>query len=127
VNTNNVFRGFGGTCEARNNGDAVVRYDQLAKRWLIVMPIFSRATERPDQPPVWTARGASVREPDGQTQSAGPAVTLFSNSRTAPNPAPAPAPNPASQDTSGTNPKGSLFHLLRGQHVRRSTRVVLSI
>ncbi len=31
VNTNNVFRGFGGTCEARNNGDAVVRYDQLAK------------------------------------------------------------------------------------------------
>ena len=47
VNTNNVFRGFGGTCEARNNGDAVVRYDQLAKRWLIVMPIFSRAAERP--------------------------------------------------------------------------------
>ena len=31
VNTNNVFRGFGGTCEARNNGDAVVRYDQLAQ------------------------------------------------------------------------------------------------
>lgn len=29
VNTNNVFRGFGGSCEARNNGDAVVRYDQL--------------------------------------------------------------------------------------------------
>ena len=25
VNTNNVFRGFGGRCEARNNGDAVVR------------------------------------------------------------------------------------------------------
>ena len=42
VNTNNVFRGFGGTCEARNNGDAVVRYDQLARRWLIVMPIFSQ-------------------------------------------------------------------------------------
>ena len=46
MNTNNVFRGFGGTCEARNNGDAVVRYDQLANRWLIVMPIFSRAAER---------------------------------------------------------------------------------
>ena len=42
VNTNNVFRGFGGACEARNNGDAVVRYDQLANRWLIVMPIFSQ-------------------------------------------------------------------------------------
>src|ERR1051325_3452957 len=39
VNTNNVFRNFGGTCEARNNGDAVVRYDQIANRWLIVMPI----------------------------------------------------------------------------------------
>ncbi len=50
VNTNNVFRGFGGTCEARNNGDAVVRYDQLARRWLIVMPIFGRADPRPDQP-----------------------------------------------------------------------------
>ena len=40
--TNTVFKGFGGTCEARNNGDAVVRYDQLAHRWLIVMPIFRR-------------------------------------------------------------------------------------
>ena len=27
VNTNNVFKGFGGQCEASNNGDAVVRYD----------------------------------------------------------------------------------------------------
>ncbi|MEX2154343.1 MAG: hypothetical protein WD825_13470 [Gemmatimonadaceae bacterium] len=42
VSTNNVFREFGGPCERRNNGDAVVRYDQLANRWLIVMPIFSR-------------------------------------------------------------------------------------
>ena len=43
VPTNTVFAGFGGTCEARNNGDTVVRYDQLADRWLIVMPIFRRA------------------------------------------------------------------------------------
>ena len=43
VPTNNVFKGFGGPCEATNNGDAVVRYDQLADRWLIVMPIFRRA------------------------------------------------------------------------------------
>jgi hypothetical protein len=42
VPTNAVWAGFGGVCEARNNGDAVVRYDQLAGRWLIVMPIFSR-------------------------------------------------------------------------------------
>jgi hypothetical protein len=40
VATNMVFAGFGGVCDARNNGDAVVRYDQLAGRWLIVMPIF---------------------------------------------------------------------------------------
>src|SRR5690606_11181802 len=42
VNTNNVFKGFGGPCERINNGDAVVRYDQLADRWLIVMPTFRR-------------------------------------------------------------------------------------
>ena len=35
VETRNVFRGFGGPCEQRNNGDAVARYDQLADRWLI--------------------------------------------------------------------------------------------
>ena len=32
VPTNSLFKGFGGVCEARNNGDAVVRYDQLAGR-----------------------------------------------------------------------------------------------
>lgn len=42
VPTRSVWAGFGGVCEARNNGDAVVRYDQLGGRWLIVMPIFSR-------------------------------------------------------------------------------------
>ena len=41
VTTNNVFSGFG-ECGELNNGDAVVRYDQLADRWLIVMPIFRR-------------------------------------------------------------------------------------
>ena len=46
IATNTAFAGFGGVCEARPNGDAVVRYDQLAERWLIVMPIFRRAVER---------------------------------------------------------------------------------
>lgn len=50
VNTNNVFRGFGGPCEEINNGDAVVRYDQLADRWLIVMPIFRRLPPREIEP-----------------------------------------------------------------------------
>ncbi|MBM4193998.1 MAG: hypothetical protein FJ202_06405 [Gemmatimonadetes bacterium] len=40
--TNAFFQGVGGQCEARNNGDAVVKYDQLADRWLVVMPIFRR-------------------------------------------------------------------------------------
>jgi hypothetical protein len=48
VETRNVFKTFGGPCEQRNNGDAVVRYDQLANRWLIVMPIFSRITDQED-------------------------------------------------------------------------------
>ncbi len=50
VETRNVFKGFGGPCELRNNGDAVVRYDQLARRWLIVMPIFSRVPKRAVEP-----------------------------------------------------------------------------
>ncbi|MBP6824545.1 MAG: hypothetical protein KA368_23575, partial [Acidobacteria bacterium] len=50
VPNNTVFKGFGGACEATNNGDTVVRYDQLADRWLIVMPTFRRGEPRPDQP-----------------------------------------------------------------------------
>jgi len=42
VPTNQIWAGFGGRCEPRPNGDAVVRYDQLAARWLFVMPIFRR-------------------------------------------------------------------------------------
>jgi hypothetical protein len=40
--TNAVFAGFGGACEAIVSGDAVIRYDQLAHRWLLVLPIFRR-------------------------------------------------------------------------------------
>ncbi|HEU4988517.1 MAG TPA: hypothetical protein VFT41_01890 [Gemmatimonadaceae bacterium] len=50
VPTNEIFRGFGGACEARPNGDAVVRYDQLANRWLIVMPIFRRIDDASHEP-----------------------------------------------------------------------------
>src|SRR3954452_11709321 len=67
IATNTVFAGFGGVCEARPNGDAVVRYDQLARRWLIVMPIFRRAVVRAD--------GASVdaRVPAAPGEAARPA------------------------------------------------------
>jgi len=77
VPTNTVFHGFGGSCEARNNGDAVVRYDQLAGRWLVVMPIFRRAPARPDQPVNWTADGGTYVSPPGVPGQPGPAAPLF--------------------------------------------------
>jgi hypothetical protein len=77
VATNNVFRGFGGTCEATNNGDAVVRYDQLADRWLIVMPIFRRAAARPDQPGEWKTTGTAYLSPAGRPGQPGRAEELF--------------------------------------------------
>jgi hypothetical protein len=40
VPNNTVFAGFGKRCSAVNNSDTVVRYDQLADRWLIVLPVF---------------------------------------------------------------------------------------
>ena len=45
------------------------------------MPIFSRAAERPDQPPVWTARAAAYESPIGvPNQPNGPAVPLSTTS-----------------------------------------------
>jgi hypothetical protein len=74
VNTNNVFRGFGVAGQI-NNGDAVVRYDQLADRWLVVMPIFRRLPPRPVEPPTPVANvpHTSLR---GVTPQPGPAATL---------------------------------------------------
>jgi hypothetical protein len=40
VPNNTVFAGFGVRCGVSNNSDSVVRYDQLAHRWLIVVPVF---------------------------------------------------------------------------------------
>jgi hypothetical protein len=85
VVTNAVFRGFGGQCEARNNGDAVVRYDQLAKRWLIVMPTFARGPVRSDQP-VPGAHGQPAQlSPPGRPNQPGPPAQLL----------PPPVPNPS--------------------------------
>jgi len=50
VITNTLFAGFGGPCEKLISGDAVARYDQLAKRWLFVLPIFRRSEGRPNAP-----------------------------------------------------------------------------
>jgi hypothetical protein len=87
VRSNNVFKGFGGNCEARSSGDVVVRYDQLANRWLIVMPLFSRGPVRPDQvepaPP-----GQTQLSVPGVANQPGPAAMLFQ-----PPPPPPPDPN----------------------------------
>ncbi|HMX25321.1 MAG TPA: hypothetical protein PKC13_06790 [Blastocatellia bacterium] len=77
VPNNTVFKGFGGACEAANNGDTVVRYDQLADRWLIVMPIFRRSAPRPDQPPVPRAGEPAQWSVPGQANQPGAAVPLF--------------------------------------------------
>lgn len=41
VATNSIFAGFGGRCQSQNSGDAVVRYDQLAQRWVFFLPVFA--------------------------------------------------------------------------------------
>jgi hypothetical protein len=42
--SNAIFAGFGGRCEGGNaadHGDTVVRYDQLAGRWVFIQPVFA--------------------------------------------------------------------------------------
>ena len=95
VATNTVFKGFGGACEATNNGDAVVRYDQLADRWLVLMPTFRRGAVRPDQPqPGRSGEPAQLSVP-GQKGQPGAAAPLF-----VPTPSATPAPpQPRGQPT----------------------------
>src|SRR5215469_6252162 len=50
VPNNTVFAGFGVRCGVSNNSDSVVRYDQLANRWLIVVPVFTRPPDNPQGP-----------------------------------------------------------------------------
>jgi hypothetical protein len=100
VPTNTLFAGFTGTCEARNNGDAVVRYDQLADRWLFVMPIFRRAETRPDQPGTWKASEPAYVSPAGVTGQPGGAAKLFV-------PPPAPPAPPAPPTGAGATAPGT--------------------
>ncbi|MFC1553043.1 hypothetical protein ACFL7D_00270 [candidate division KSB1 bacterium] len=76
VPTNNVFRGFGDPGEI-NNGDAVVRYDQLADRWLIVMPIFRRVPPRENEPEVPRSGESAHLSQEGVPGQPGPAEQLF--------------------------------------------------
>ena len=102
VPTNTVFRGFGGPCERRNNGDAVVRYDQLADRWLIVMPIFTRGPRRADEPRVPRSGEPAALSQIGQPGQPGPAVRLYE-----PASSPAPASNAVAPASASTPDSGS--------------------
>ncbi len=97
VVTNAVFGGFGGQCEARNNGDAVVRYDQLARRWLIVMPIFGRAPIRADQPRMPKSGDPAQSNPPGRSGQPGTPFQLV------PPPVPNPTINPNRQAPAAQN------------------------
>ena len=65
VATGNVFKGFFGEGVELNNGDAVVRYDQLADRWLIVMPVFRRLPPREMEPPAPKSGEPAQRSMEG--------------------------------------------------------------
>lgn len=102
VETRNVFRGFGGPCEQRNNGDAVVRYDQVAGRWLIVMPIFTRIVDQSDPRPMPKGGEPARLSLAGMRGQPGAAVRLF---EPAPPPPPAtPPPPPPARDTTRPRP-----------------------
>src|SRR4051794_26240224 len=81
VQTSTMFAGLGGPCEARNNGDAVVRYDQLADRWLVTMPIFSRIplSDVGERPPLGTPAPPGRLALQGQASSPGPAAAPPAN------------------------------------------------
>lgn len=83
VPTNNVFRGFG-TGGKINNGDAVVRYDQLADRWLIVMPIFKRLPPRENEPEPGKSGGSAQRSQPGVKGQPGAAEPLYQPPRPTP-------------------------------------------
>jgi hypothetical protein len=109
VATNNIFKGFGGPCAQRNNGDAVVRYDQLADRWLVVMPIFSRGPVRADEPQPGRGGEPARASQRGQPGQPGAAVRLFEPPP--PPPTPPQATPPAGRAGRGQppsdGPKGS--------------------
>lgn len=69
--TNEIFHGFAGPCAERAHGDSVVRYDQLAKRWLFIEPIFFPVGARPGEEARGQA-GAQSGEPAADGQSSDP-------------------------------------------------------
>ena len=120
VPTNTIFSGFGGACDARNSGDAVVRYDQLAGRWLVVMPMFSRIApgEYPESPtPPAPALPGRFAKP-GQVSTPGPPTAMPANPPQPPPPGPRGERPPEKQEgvwgmcyavSSGPDPLGTYY------------------
>jgi hypothetical protein len=48
-NTNTLWSGFGGTCQSTNDGDAIVRYDRAADRFVVTQFANVRSTSGPYQ------------------------------------------------------------------------------
>jgi hypothetical protein len=108
VPNNTFFAGFSGICESTNNGDTVVRYDQLADRWLVVMPIFRRGPERRDQPPEWKAGDTIWLAPPGVRGQPGVKAKLLVPPPPAPpSPTPTPAATPAASGPPAGRPGGA--------------------
>jgi hypothetical protein len=104
VETNNVFKGFGGACETHDNGDAVVRYDQLANRWLIVMPIFTRLAPRASEPVAPRAGEPASVSQTGEPGQPGAATELYQPPHEAPKDLP--ADNQPRRRPTGARPPG---------------------
>ncbi len=119
VPTNVLFKGFGGAGEANNSGDAVVRYDQLANRWLVVLPIFRRGPVRPDAPPPGRSGEPAQVSVAGVAGQPGSASVLFvppptqagpPGPRTGPRPAPNTGPYSMCYAVSvGPDPMGAYY------------------
>ena len=45
--TNTLFSGFGGDCASTDDGDATVRFDDMANRWVITQFAFASSTSGP--------------------------------------------------------------------------------
>ncbi len=102
MRSNAIFNGFGGPCELRNSGDAVVRYDQIAQRWLYVLPIFSRDST----PPVEPTRASPAGRP-GQPGEAAPRDLINAPAPTIPPTPPPPPPTGQPTTTGGGRGRGA--------------------
>ena len=79
--TNEIFQGFGGPCAERAHGDSVVRYDQLANRWLFVEPVMFPIVAKPGEEAHGQAGSSQSGElaPPGQVSVPGSAEAPRSN------------------------------------------------